>query len=202
MTIPICLVAVLGSTLPERGAQARCQFSAVLELAWRPTNLQTSVLGGFGDDVKVHVKHGLVRQRPVVLQDVVVLYAAHLHDRSAQPRQHATERRGALVAQLVHAGHRLLGDHERVTTRERTNIQERQHPIVLVHSMTRNFAAQDFRENAFSHDSPHRLRAAPETKRCRWASVRTKPAGSAPGAPELPHAPPNRGDALPVTIML
>jgi hypothetical protein len=101
--------------------------------------------------VKVYVKHRLMRSRSVVLQDVVGVRTAGRHHGPSDAREHPTDRRRGVVVQLVQMGDALLGDHQRVARRERSDVEERERVLVLVDTMARDPTVENLVEDRLAH---------------------------------------------------
>ena len=93
--------------------------------------------------MKVDVVDRLVSGRTVVLEHIVRGRAGGLHHRPAKPWQHPAQRRGRVVAELVELGDALSWNDQRVSRAQRTDVEKRQHVVVLVHAMAWNLAVEN-----------------------------------------------------------
>lgn len=93
--------------------------------------------------MEVDVEHRLVRLSPVVLEHVVGGRSRHLHEGTGEPRQHAPDRGGALLGQLVEVPLALLRNDEEMTSGEGPDVEERQDTVVLVDPVTGNLPVQN-----------------------------------------------------------
>lgn len=108
------------------------------------------------------VEDGLVRERAVVLEDVVLLHARDLGDGAAEPREHAPDGRHLLVAELVDVGLLLLGDDQGVPPAERADVEEGEDVLVLVDLVAGDLSAEDFAEDGLGHAAQDSKLGAPE----------------------------------------
>jgi hypothetical protein len=61
--------------------------------------------------VEVNVKDGLMRHRPVVLEDIALLGPCDSHDRAAEPGEDASYRGGGVIGELVECSDLFLRNH-------------------------------------------------------------------------------------------
>ncbi len=101
-----------------------------------------------GDDVEVHVRHGLPTHLPIVLEHVEARRPGHLHDRPGQlgdPLGDLSHRRRRHVRDplVVRPGH-----DQQVRVSQRPDVQERDAGVILVDASGRNGAGDDLAEHA------------------------------------------------------
>src|SRR5688572_18705926 len=95
----------------------------------------------------MNVKHHLVCGAPIVLEHVVGRRSGGFEDGAGKTRKHAPNGRGSVVREFVQVRLSFFGDHERVSLAQWTDVEEREHVVVLVDSVTRQFAVENSRED-------------------------------------------------------
>jgi hypothetical protein len=98
--------------------------------------------------LKVHVRDFLFRCPAVVLQHVETVGAAGVHDGSAEAPQGSANSHRPIFRQLVQEFRMMAGYHDRVAGRQGLDIQKGQDVFVLIDTLARDFAADDFAEDA------------------------------------------------------
>src|SRR5262245_12165445 len=95
--------------------------------------------------------HCLMRSSSVVLQDVEGSSTSCSQDCTTEAWEHSANRCRRLLRELIDSNCRLLRNDKRVSLTQRTNVKESQHLVVLIHSMARNLASDNFSENRVCH---------------------------------------------------
>ncbi len=103
--------------------------------------------------MEVNVKDGLMRHRPVVLEDIALLGPCDSHDRAAEPGEDASYRGGGVIGELVECTDLLLRNHQGMAETERADIEESQDQIVLIYLVARDFPSENFAEDRVPHDA-------------------------------------------------
>ncbi len=80
----------------------------------------------------MYIGDRLVGLGAIILKHVEGLGAGGLEQRSAKPRQHASDGRCMHLRELIERDRRLFRDHQRMAARERIEIQKRQYLLIFV----------------------------------------------------------------------
>lgn len=98
--------------------------------------------------------HGLPRRGAVVLEDVQVGDADGTLESTGEPRQHSSDGSRRFLRKLAHGGTTLPRNHQEVSRALRSDVQERDDPIVFVHPMAGNLSSQNaVEEGGLGHEA-------------------------------------------------
>lgn len=128
----------------ETPSDGRSQVGAVFQDRDVPPDPQAGPILGFRDDVEMHVPHGLVSRRPIILKYVEMSGPRGLEYRSTQPRQDAPDGRGRFIRQPIQRFSRFFWNHQRMAFGQRIDIQESQNVLIFIHAVTGNLTVQNF----------------------------------------------------------
>jgi polyhydroxybutyrate depolymerase len=101
--------------------------------------------------VKVNVENGLVRHRPVVLEDVELLGPRDRPDGATEAGEDPPYGGGGVVRELVECRGFFLGDDQGVAEAQRADVEKREDEVVLVHFVAGDVPAENLAEDRVPH---------------------------------------------------